>query len=126
MKLTNTRHTAATGIVLAHILPEHWQHVDTNDGNKAQVGPIYKTKIEALADHEDYMQRAGWLGCMTPDAPVLNNPNFFHYVVRTGTNHIVAAFDYSVDAHTFACHDPLLKVVSRSELNDIRPEFKAR
>lgn len=61
MIMTNTRHTAATGIVLAHILPEHWQHLDTNDGRRAQVGPVYKTKAEALADHEDYMVRAGWL-----------------------------------------------------------------
>lgn len=125
MKLSNTRHTAATGIVLAHILPEHWQHVDTNNGRRAQVGPVYKTKDEALADHENYMRRAGWIGCMTPDAPVMNNPNFFHYVVRAGSHHIVAAFDYSEDAYKFARDDSSLIVVSRSELNDMRPEFKA-
>lgn len=60
MKITETRHTAATGVKLAHVGPSHWQHVDTNDGRCAPVGPIYSSKAEALADHDAYIRRA-WL-----------------------------------------------------------------
>ena len=51
-----TRHTDETGIEFIKIAENHWQHIDTNDGSFAQVGPIYKTKIELLADHERYLQ----------------------------------------------------------------------
>lgn len=38
-----------------------WGHFDRNDGRMSHVGPWYKTKAEALADHESYLVRAGWL-----------------------------------------------------------------
>ncbi len=57
-----SRHTATTGIAFKMFAPGHWQHVDMNDkGRFAQVGPLYRTKSELLADHEDYLKRAGWM-----------------------------------------------------------------
>ena len=56
-----TRYTRQTGICIKHYGPGHWQHVDTNDGHPRQVGPIYKTKAELLADHENYLIRSGWM-----------------------------------------------------------------
>jgi hypothetical protein len=56
-----TRFTPSTGIAFRHYGPSHWQHIDTNDGRDAQVGPLYKTKDELLADHEAYLHRAGWI-----------------------------------------------------------------
>ena len=59
IKITKTRHTDNTGIAIAKIANNHWQHVDISDGNYSQVGAIYKTKIEALADHESYL-KSNW------------------------------------------------------------------
>lgn len=56
-----TRFTAQTGVEIRQVTPGQWQHVDTNDGRGAQVGPAYRTKDEALADHEGYLHRGGWL-----------------------------------------------------------------
>lgn len=56
-----SRFSADTGVKFRQFSPSHWQHVDCNDARNAQVGPIYKTKAELLADHEDYLRRAGWL-----------------------------------------------------------------
>jgi hypothetical protein len=57
----NTRHTEDTGIIIAMMAPGVWQHVDTNDNRVGQVGPQYRTKAEALTDHESYMRRGGWI-----------------------------------------------------------------
>lgn len=59
-KITRTRHSDETGVVLGFNAGVGWQHVDTNDERYAATGPQYKTKMEALADHEDYLVRAGW------------------------------------------------------------------
>lgn len=56
-----TRFSRQTGIYYRHFSVGHWQHVDCNETRNAQVGPVYKTKDELLADHEDYLKRAGWL-----------------------------------------------------------------
>ena len=56
-----SRFIADTGIKFQQFGPAHWQHVDCNEARLAPVGPIYKTKDELLADHEDYLLRAGWL-----------------------------------------------------------------
>lgn len=57
-----TRFTAQTGIEFrCKPWGNGWVHVDTNDGRNADVGPIYQTKTELLADHEDYLLRAGWM-----------------------------------------------------------------
>ena len=38
-----------------------WSFYDITDrNNPARVGPVYKTKIEALCDLNDYAKRAGW------------------------------------------------------------------
>ena len=54
-----TRHTLETGVAYKHFAPGHWQHIDTNDGQNAPVGPVYKTKIELLIDDTRY-QIEGW------------------------------------------------------------------
>jgi hypothetical protein len=59
--LSTTRFSAETGIKIRQFDAGHWQHVDCNEARNAQVGPVYKTKAELLADHEDYLRRAGWL-----------------------------------------------------------------
>lgn len=59
--MRETRFSRQTGIYYRHFGTGHWQHVDCNDKRNAQVGPIYKTRDELLADHEDYLKRAGWL-----------------------------------------------------------------
>ena len=57
-----TRYSQTTGIFYQHLRGIGWQHLDTNDGSKPrQVGPWYKTQAELLADHADYLQRAGWI-----------------------------------------------------------------
>jgi hypothetical protein len=58
--MTPTRYTPKTGIQIAR-LGTFWQHIDTNDGRRAQIGPQYRTKAELLADHERYLIAAGWL-----------------------------------------------------------------
>lgn len=61
MKLTATRHTPATGIVIGQH-PDGWRHYDTGTrGQTRDVGPVYASKAEALADHEAYMKRGGWI-----------------------------------------------------------------
>ena len=50
-----TRHTAETGIEYRKFGKNHFQHVDTNDGRNTQVGPVYHSKAELLADHERYL-----------------------------------------------------------------------
>jgi hypothetical protein len=67
---THTRHTAATGITICCMAPGHYQHLDTNATPYRPVGPTYLTKGEALADHEAYMVRAGWLQAQTQTQPV--------------------------------------------------------
>ena len=58
--MTPTRYTPKTGIQIAR-LGTFWQHIDTNDGRRSQIGPQYHTKAELLADHERYLIAAGWL-----------------------------------------------------------------
>jgi hypothetical protein len=57
-----TRHSAGTGIYYGRHACG-WQHYDhSGDGDRGLgVGPIYKTKLELLADHESYMIRGGWI-----------------------------------------------------------------
>ena len=40
--------------------PSHWQFVDLSDGKIAQVGPIYRSKAELLADCERYCTQFGY------------------------------------------------------------------
>ena len=65
-----TRYTDKTGVIISGgksynvTLKKNvtaWGHFDCNDGRLSHVGPWYKTKAEALADHESYLVRAGWL-----------------------------------------------------------------
>ena len=60
MTVTLTR-TRIEPLALACFGNRHWQYVDTTDNRNAQVGPIYKTKMEALADLESYSVRGGWV-----------------------------------------------------------------
>ena len=46
-------------IELGRFGARHWQYVDA-DG-RGQVGPIYATKLEALADLERYIVAGGWV-----------------------------------------------------------------
>lgn len=50
-------------LVLGYYGRNHWQYADAsdNDGRPRQVGPIYKTKGEALADLASYAVRGGWV-----------------------------------------------------------------
>lgn len=56
-----TRFSDQTGIHIQHAPNLGWFHVDTNDERMAKVGPWYESKAEILADHENYLLRAGWL-----------------------------------------------------------------
>jgi hypothetical protein len=72
MKLTRTRFTKDTGIWLAKTA-SGWQHAEVTEREDhapigRPVGPTYKTQTEALADHEAYLKRAGWLKEDEPDA----------------------------------------------------------
>lgn len=59
--MTNYTKTRVPALELAHYAPTHWQYVDVTDRQrKRQVGPIYATKLEALADLEAYAKRGGW------------------------------------------------------------------
>jgi hypothetical protein len=92
--LTKTRHTAATGIYIGQIAPGLWQHVqddrhEADDARSiprvAQVGPHYKTKAEALADHEAYMVRAGWLQVETQPVEVKADGEANFYSLLNGS-----------------------------------------
>lgn len=40
---------------------KEWSYYDCSEKDRpARVGPVYKTKLEALADLENYVDRAGW------------------------------------------------------------------
>ena len=40
---------------------KEWSFYDCTDvARPARVGPVYKTKMEALCDLGDYVKRAGW------------------------------------------------------------------
>lgn len=57
----------------------------------------------------------------------MNNPNFSYYAINRKTKYIVAGFDSSIDAHAFVdkqLHDQYT-VVSRSEVAQMYPEFRA-
>lgn len=58
--MTTYTPTRITPLSLARFDARHWQYVDTTDGRNAQVGPIYRSKAEALADLEGYAARGGW------------------------------------------------------------------
>ena len=60
MTITYTQ-TRIEPLALARFAPNHWQYVDTTDNRNAQVGPIYRTKTEALADLERYAIAGGWV-----------------------------------------------------------------
>lgn len=59
--MTTYTPTRIAPLALARFSPHHWQYVDTTDNRNAQVGPIYRTKAEALADLEGYSVRGGWV-----------------------------------------------------------------
>lgn len=68
--MQETRHTAATGIFIAQVnaynVTENknvsvWGHFTHDRAAPAHVGPWYKTKAELLADHDQYLTRAGWV-----------------------------------------------------------------
>lgn len=47
---------------LTHLGGGLWQYVDTSEpGRVSQVGPIYKSKGEALADLDRHARDSGWL-----------------------------------------------------------------
>lgn len=46
-------------IELDQFAARHWQYIDAE--SRKQVGPIYKTKTEALADLERYIRAGGWI-----------------------------------------------------------------
>lgn len=54
-----TRFTEETGIEYRKFDKNHFQHIDTNCNTIRQVGPIYKSEKELLADHERYL-RDSW------------------------------------------------------------------
>jgi len=61
-KITKTRFSDETGVVIGAFGRGHYQHLDTNCGIVRPVGFIYKTKLEILADHENYLRNVGgWL-----------------------------------------------------------------
>ncbi len=41
-----------------------WSFYDISDGKEARVGPVYKTKMEALCDLDRYARDAGWLAAV--------------------------------------------------------------
>jgi hypothetical protein len=55
---TNMTKTRNKHLDLGKIAPNMWSFFDVSTG--CQVGPIYHTKIEALADLERYARDAGW------------------------------------------------------------------
>lgn len=59
--MTTYTKTRVEPLALAHFAPGHWQYVDTTDSRNAQVGPIYRSKAEALADLYSYAVRGGWV-----------------------------------------------------------------
>jgi len=60
MTITYTQ-TRIEPLALGRFASNHWQYVDTTDNRNAQVGPIYRTKTEALADLERYAIAGGWV-----------------------------------------------------------------
>ena len=70
----NTRFTNITDIKIGKDSSGYWRHWDC--GNlmlPRAVGPVYRSKVELLADHEDYMRRAGWLGKEVDALQVVKN-----------------------------------------------------
>jgi hypothetical protein len=59
--MTNYTKTRITPLSLGNFGGGHWQYVDMSDNRKSPVGPVYKTKMEALADLEGYARRGGWV-----------------------------------------------------------------
>jgi len=60
-KTIKTRYTGKTGIAIGHFGKGHWQHIcleAVNGYNHGQVGPIYRTRVEIMADHENYLKRS--------------------------------------------------------------------
>ena len=53
----STRYTKETGIVIEKVNHGDWRHYSLYTHN--YVGPIYKTKAEILANHDEYMTGAG-------------------------------------------------------------------
>ena len=51
-----------TGIGYVRFHSNFWCHVDCNDRDSEprQVGPVYNSKADLLADHIPYLLRAGW------------------------------------------------------------------
>lgn len=65
--MAKTRFSDQTGVYITYHKGVGWRHYDCNDGFPKDgnlhrfVGPIYETKAELLADHENYLIRAGWM-----------------------------------------------------------------
>ena len=58
--MSTTRFSEETGITYGEEAGG-WTHYDNNDGHKRAVGAKYCTKAALLADHENYLIRAGWM-----------------------------------------------------------------
>lgn len=68
--MTSFTQTRINPLSLGHYGPGHWQYADMSDKRPRQVGPIYKTKAEALADLESYAVRGGWVrDCIAAPSP---------------------------------------------------------
>jgi len=48
-------------LALAKIATGEWSFFDMSEGRQSQVGPVYRTKTEALADLDGYAYRSGWV-----------------------------------------------------------------
>lgn len=71
-------HTIVSGVTL-HKVCNSWQHKDCDN---RQVGPVYKSQAEALADTNDYVKRAGWM----PADDVAPAPIHYHTPVHVRYN----------------------------------------
>lgn len=60
-KFAYSPYSETTGVFIEAQGGTCWSHVSCADGQRSRVGPRYKTKEEALADHASYLVRAGWL-----------------------------------------------------------------
>lgn len=74
MELEFTSYTKETGIAICRVRQgsrSQWRHVDTNDERHAYVGQAYGSRKALMADHLDYLLRAGWLKDPNQDASEL-------------------------------------------------------
>ena len=108
----NTRYTETTGIKIGKDGLGYWRHWDCQHNMMQRaVGPKYRSKVELLADHNDYLRRAGWMGKEVDAVQVIKNATIRFSMYHGMTVGRVEADGEESSLHSISEIDNLLQLM---------------